>query len=189
MLLDSQNEEPLFEFENKITIMLYSNAYRMYDIRKGRSNGKEWKASVFFVIALALLFVLMTQHFVFSSVPACTIGLIVCLYMITYYLILLPKMAALLGEHIYKSSRLISKPEKIRIYSNGFVKRNAYEKSCGYFSSVSDCIETEKSFVLFGDFDKKILVISKDCLTDEMKSQLSEFFVNQFVRKYRKVKG
>lgn len=189
MLLDSQNEEPLFEFENKVTIMLYSKAYRMYDIRKGRSNGKEWKASVFFVIGLAMLFVLMTQHFVFSSVPVCTIGLIVCLYMITYYLVLLPKMAALLGEHIYKSSRLISKPEKISIYGNGFVKRNDYEKSCGYFSSVSDCIETEKSFVLFGDFDKKILVISKACLTDEMKRNLSEFFVNLFVRKYRKVKG
>lgn len=189
MLLNSQNEEPLFEFENKITIILYSKAYRMYDICKGRSNGKEWKATVFFIIALAMLFILMTQHFIFSSVPVCTIGLIVCLYMITYYLILLPKMASLWGEHIYKSSHLLSKPEKIRIYSNGFIRQNAYEKSCGYFSSVSDCIETEKSFVLFGDFDKKILVISKACLTDEMKEQLSEFFVNQFVRKYRKVKG
>ncbi len=189
MLLDSQKEKPLFEFENKMTIMLYSNAYRLYDIRKGRSNGKEWKASVFFIIDMAMLFVLMTQHFVFSSVPVCTIGLIVCSYMITYYLVLLPRMARRYGEHIYKSSHLLSKPEKIHIYSNGFIRQNAYEKSCGFFSSVSDCIETEKTFILFGDFDKKILVISKECLTDEMKVRLAAFFENQFVRKYRKVRG
>lgn len=188
MLSDNQREKPMFEFDNKITILLYANAYCMYDIRKGRSNGKEWKATVFFVIALIMIFVLMTQHFIFSSVPVCTIGLIVCLYMVTYYLILLPKMARLQGEHIYKSSRLLSKPSKITIYRNGFVMQNAYEKLCGYFSSVLECVETEKSFILFGDFEKKILVISKSCLTDEMKADLSEFFENQFVRKYRKVK-
>lgn len=189
MLLDSQKEKPVFEFENKVNIMLYSRAYRLYDIRKGKSNGKEWKATVFFALALVMLFVLMTQNFVFSNVPVCVIGLIVCLYMITYYLVLLPKMASLMGEHIYKSSRLISKPSKIRIYQNGFVTENEYEKFCGYFSTMSDCIETEKSFVLFGTFDRKILVISKSCLDDDTAANLSEFFQNQFVRKYRKVKG
>ena len=112
----SDAKKPIESFENKITIQNYAEAYRIFNLRHGASSGREWKASVFFVIGLVMLFFILMQNFNLAKVPVAIIVLLICMYMCTHYIYILPKKAKLRGEHIYKSSKLLSKPYQTEIY-------------------------------------------------------------------------
>lgn len=186
----SKNSSMLIEsFENKIKINDYAFAYQLYDARKGASSGKEWKASVFFVIALIMLFMILMENFNLGKVPVASIVLLICMYMCTYYIYLLPKKAKLEGEHIYKSSRLLSKSSKVEIYRDYFVMKNEYEYILRYNIEISDCIETDSSFVLIGGYEHRISVISKKYLTPEQCENISLHFKREMVRQYRQIKS
>lgn len=185
----SKNSKLIESFENKISIKDYALAYQIYDAIKGASSGKEWKASVFFATALVMLFFVMMENFNFAKVPVSAIVLMICMYMCTYYIYLLPKKAKLEGEHIYKSSKLLSKPEKVEIYRDYFVMKNEYGYIRRYYIEISDCIETDGSFVLIGGYERRICVISKKCLTDEQCTKISEHFQREMIKQYRRAKS
>lgn len=185
----SDAKKPIECFKNKITIQNYAEAYRIFDLRHGASSGREWKASVFFVIGLVMLFFVLMQNFNLAKVPVSIIVLLICMYMCTHYLYLLPKRAKLRGEHIYKSSKLLSKPYQTEIYRDYFVMKNDCEYIRKYYAEMSDCIETDDLFVLIGGIEKPISVISKKCLTEEQCSNISELFKKEAVRIYRRTKS
>lgn len=185
----AHNSKPVESFENKISIKDYALAFQLYDARKGASSGKEWKASVFFVIALVMLFILLMENFNFSEVPVVSIVLLICMYMCTYYIYLLPKKAKLNGEHIYKSSKMLSKSRKVEIYRDYFVMENEYEYIRRYYTEISDCFETDDSFVLIGGYEHRINVISKKSLSDEQCEKISEHFKREMIKQYRRTKS
>lgn len=67
-----------------------------------------------------------------------------------------------------------------------FIMKNEYETLKRYYTELSDCIETKNIFLLIGGNEKKIIVISKNCLDDEMTDNLSRFFQKETVRQYRR---
>lgn len=177
------------EFDNKIKISDYSEAYRIYDLRCGLSMGREWKASVFFVLALGALFVMMIENFDLASVPTASIVILISMYMCTHYVYLLPRKAKLKGEHIYKSSGLLSKQKRFKIYRDHFIFKNEYEYLKRYYTELSDCIETDDCFVLIGGTDHKVTVISKSSLEASVIEKLSEHFSHEMIRRYRRAKS
>ncbi len=177
------------EFDNEIKLRDYSEAYRIYDLRCGLSMGREWKASVFFVLALGALFVMMMENFDLGRIPTASIVILISMYMCTHYLYLLPKKAKLKGEHIYRSSRLLSKPKHFKIYRDHFMFRNEYEYLKRYYTELSDCIETDNSFVLIGGTDHRVTVISKSLLNDNVIEKLSEHFSREMIGQYRRAKS
>lgn len=188
-MVSAKNSKPIESFENKITIKDYALACQLYDARKGASYGKEWKASVFFVIGLVMLFFILMENFNIAKVPVAALVLLICMYMCTYYIYLLPKKAKLEGEHIYKSSKLLSKSSKIEIYRDCFVMKNDYEYILRYYIEISDCIETDSSFVLIGSYERPIIVISKKSITEEQCENISKHFKKEMIRQYRRLKS
>lgn len=181
-------KKPIEIKENKISIRDYALAYVICDSRKGASCGKEWKASVFFAIGLLMLFILLMESFRIAKVPVIAIVLLICMYMCTYYIYLLPKKAKLEGEHIYKSSKLLSKKFKVDIYREYFIFENENEYLKRYYSEISDCIETDEIFVLIGGYEHEITVISKKYLDEEKCKKISDFFKSEMMRQYRRTK-
>ena len=183
-----KNNNGIAEFDNQVKIQEYAEAYQLYDLMHGRSHGREWKSSVFFVIALIMFFILSMEHFNLVKVPAATIVLLISSYMCTHYLYLLPRKAKLLGEHIYKSSHLLSKSCHFKIERDNFTLKNDYEYIKKYNTDITDCIETDEMFVLMGGIDKKIVVISKRCLDEQQYEVLSHHFQARMVKQYRRTK-
>lgn len=181
--------ETLISFENKLKIREYAEGCRLYELICGSSKGREWKASVFFFTAMIMLFILMTENFNIAKVPVCAIVLLICMYMCSHYIYMLPRKAKLTGEHVYKSSKLLSKPYRFEIYRNCIVMKNKFEYLKRYYSEINECIETDEIFVLIGGFEHRIIVISKRCITDEQSEKLSEHFRNEMIKHYRRIKS
>ena len=119
---------------NEIPLMMYGNAYMIAHMRRGRLKGKEWKASIFFAIWCCCMFYMALKHYDLISNPV-PVGIsIICLYMMTYYLFILPNRIKLKGEHIYKSSHMLNKTEKVTITRDGYTIENKYE-ACRVFEN------------------------------------------------------
>ena len=183
------NAKPVLSFKNKLRIREYAEGYKLYDIRRGRSAGREIKASLFFFLAMAMLFMLMLENFNIPKLPVCTIVLLICMYMCSYFIYILPNMAKLKGEHIYKSSELISKEYSFEFYKEYFIMKNEYESLKRYYTELSDCIETDDIFLLIGGMEKKVIVISKHCLEKDKCEKLSSFFQKETIRQYRRTRS
>ncbi len=181
--------ETVMRFKNKLKIREYAAGYQLYDLRHGKSKGRVWKSSVFFFIAMAMLFILMMTGFNAAGYPVVTLMLMVCMYMCSYYVYMLPAIAKLKGEHIYKSSRLLSKEYFFEIKKDCFIMKNEHEYLKKYYSGLTDCIETDDIFMLAGGIDNTIIVISKRCLSGEENSELSAFFKREMVKQYRRARG
>ena len=182
-------EKPVLTFRNKLRIREYAEGYRLYDLIRGSSKGREWKASVFFFLGIAMLFMLMMNNFNIPKLPVSTIVLLICMYMCTHYIYMLPKKAKLKGEHIFKSSRLLSKEYTFQIDKEYFIMENEYEKLKRYYTEITDCIETDELFLLIGGIKKQIIVISKRSLNKEENQLLSHHFKREMIRQYRRTKS
>lgn len=181
-------DNKLFDIkENKISFKIYADAYYISEIRHGKIKGKEWKASVFFVLWLLSMFYMSVKGFHLSKNPVPVAICVICLYMMTYYLFLLPKKTRLLGEHIYKSSHLLNKTEHIEIFRDHFVMQSRYEKIIGYWTDMSDCIECRDYFLLISEFNSRLMIIPRESVKEEEWKQISDFFMNTFPSKYRKI--
>ncbi len=175
-------------FKNKLRIREYAEGYRLYDIRRGKSSGREIKASLFFFLGMAMLFMLMLENFNIPKLPVCAIVLLICMYMCCYFIYMLPDMAKLRGEHIYKSSKLLSKEYTFEFYKEFFIMHNDHERLKRYYTELTDSIETDDIFLLIGGMEKKIIVIAKRCLSEDEKRRLSEFLKKETVRQYRRTR-
>ena len=180
---------PVMSFKNKLKIREYSEGYRLFDLRRGSSSGREWKSSVFFFLGLAMLFILMMQRFNIVKLPVCAIVLLISAYMCTHYVYMLPKKAKLKGEHIFKSSKLLSKEYEFEIYKEYFVMKNEYEYLKRYYTDITDCIETDNIFLLIGGIERRITVISKRCLSEKESERLSQYFQKEMIRQYRRTRS
>lgn len=173
---------------NNVPLLMYGNAYVFAEMRRGRLRGREWKATVFFVILLACMFYMSLFKFHMSSNPVPLGICIICLYMVTYYLYILAKKVKLEGEHIYKSSHMLGLDEKITITREGYTLENKYETLSGYWTDMTDCIDSSQFFLLMSEYSKRLIIISKKCLNDEQTEKLSEFFKHTMAIKYRTIK-
>ncbi len=182
-------ENPVLTFQNKLRIREYAEGYRLYDLIRGASKGREWKASVFFFLGIAMLFMLMMNDFNIPKLPVCTIVLLICMYMCTHYIYMLPKKAKLKGEHIFKSSKLLSKEYTFQFNKDYFIMENEFEKLKRYYTEITDCIETDELFLLIGGIEKQIIVISKRSLKEEESQILSHHFKREMIRQYRRTKS
>lgn len=185
----SKSSKLIESFENKISIKDYALAYQLYDARKGSSWGKEWKATVFFILSLVMLFILLMENFNLAKVPVVAIVLLICMYMCTYYIYNLPQKAKLEGEHNYRISKLLSKPFKVEIYRDCLIIKNEYEYLKRYYTEISDCFETDNSFVLIGGMEHNIVVISKKTLDDNQIENISGHFQREMIKQYRRTKS
>lgn len=176
-------------FNNKLKIREYSEGYRIFDLRRGNSRGREWKSTVFFILGISMLFILMINGFNIAGYPVAAIVLLICMYMCSHYLYMLPKKAKLRGEHIYKSSKLLSKEYQFDIYRDYFLMKNEYETLKRYYTDITDCIETDSIYVLIGGYEHRVTVISKRCLSNEQCEKLTELFSREMIKQYRKMRG
>ena len=168
--------------------MMYGNAYMIAHMRRGRLKGKEWKASIFFAIWCCCMFYMALKHYDLISNPV-PVGIsIICLYMMTYYLFILPNRIKLKGEHIYKSSHMLNKTEKVTITRDGYTIENKYEALIGYWTDILDCIETNSYYLMISEYSKRLIIISKKCLDNEQNEKLAEFLKKTMPAKYRKTK-
>ncbi len=184
-----KNSRIITEFDNEVKIDEYAKAYQIYDLMHGKSKGREWKSSFFFILSLIMFFILTAEKFNLSKIPVTAIVLLISMYMCTYYLYLLQKKAKLQGEHIYKSSHLLSKKYHFIINRNFFTVKNEFEYIKRYYTEITDCIETDEIFVLIGGMEHGVNVISKRCLTKEQSELLSEYFKSEMVNEYRRTKS
>lgn len=185
---DKYNSHVMTIENNKIPLLMYGNAYMLSQMRCGKLRGKEWKASVFFVVWLGCMFHMSLNRFNMSSNPV-PLGIsIICLYMMTYYLIILPKRVKLNGEHIYKSSHMLGRTEKILITREGYTLENKYETLSGYWTDMTDCIESSEFFLLISEYSKRLIIISKKCLDEDQMECLGNFLKRTLTVKYRKIK-
>ena len=175
-------------FKNKLKIREYAEGYQIYDVLHGNSKGRVWKSSLFFFMAMAMLFILMMNSFNISAFPVTTLVLLICMYMCSYYIYILPKKAKLRGEHIYKTSRILSKEYSFTVKKECFIIKNDYEYIKKYYSELTDCIEIDDMFLLAGGIENRIIVISKRCLSQDEKIHLSDFLKRETVKKYRRTK-
>ncbi len=188
IMADIYNRHIMTIDNNKIPILMYGKAYMLSHMRRGRLKGKEWKATVFFVVWLMCMFYMSVNRFHMSANPV-PLGIsIICLYMMTYYLFILPKRVMLEGEHIYKSSHMLCRSEKITVTRDGYTLQNKYETLCGYWTDMTDCIETSEYFLLLGEYSKRLIIVSKKSIDDEKTECLRDFFKKTMTVKYRKVK-
>lgn len=187
-MADRYNSHIMTIENNKIPLLMYGKAYTISQMRIGKLRGKEWKATVFFVVWLGCMFYMSLHRFNMSSNPVPLGICIICLYMMTYYLIILPKKIKLKGEHIYKSSHMLGKTEKITITRDEYILENKYETLSGYWTDMTDCIESSEFFLLISEYSKRLIIISKKCLDNEKTKSLSEFFKRTMTVKYRKIK-
>ena len=178
----------VMSFESKLKIREYAEGYRLFDLRRGKSSGRVWKSSVFFAIAIAMMIIIMLNSWDITRVPVACVILLVCIYMCSYYLYMLPKRAKLRGEHIFKSSKLLSKNCKYYIYRDHFIMKSENETLKRYYTELTDCIETDDIFLLIGGFENRVTVISKRYITQSQRQLLSEHFQRETIRQYRRIK-
>lgn len=187
-MADTYNSRVMKIENNRVSLLMYGRAYTISQMRRGMLRGKEWKASVFFVVWLGSMFYMSIHEFSLSTNPV-PLGIsIICLYMMTYYLFILPKRVKLNGEHIYKSSHMLNKPEKITINRDSYVIENKYERLSGYWTDITDCIETSEYFLMMSEYSPRLIIISKKSLDDSQTKELSEFFERTMTVKYRRLK-
>ncbi len=180
--------KPILTFENQLRIGEYAEGYRLYDLRCGNSAGREIKASLFFFLGMAMLFMLMREQFNILKLPVCTIVLLICIYMCCFFIYILPNMAKQRGERIYKSSHLLSEKYTFHVHQDYFIMQNEYESLKRYYTEIHDCIETDTLFLLIGGTEKKLIVIAKRCLEQEQCETLSHFFRKEMVHQYRRTR-
>ena len=181
------NNHCIMSFDNKLKIKEYAEGYRIFDLRCGSSRGREWKSSVFFFLALGMLFILMLNGFDISRIPVAAIVLLICMYMCSYYLYMLPKKAKLRGEHIFKSSKLLRKEYSFDLYKDYFTMKNEYEYTKKYYTELSDCIETDSIFVLIGGIEDRLTVIAKKSMNENDRIELSRIFKREMPDRYRRM--
>ncbi|MBQ9461197.1 MAG: hypothetical protein IJU51_04685 [Clostridia bacterium] len=111
------------EFEQDLTIDDYKYAYRLTELRHGASKGREWKASVFFAVAVGSVWYAVSQRFILSEIimPALLLGISV--YLCVYYLFILPSRTAKKAERIYKTSKYISIVDDKNILTQSDIRR------------------------------------------------------------------
>ncbi len=180
--------DPILLIKNKISEEEYGKGCRIYDLRKGRSAGREWKASVFFALAMLMLFILMRSGFDIIQNPLSPVILGACVFMCIFYIIILPFAAEKKGRDTFRKSSLLCKEYEIRIYRDRLEMKNKNEYLKRYYTEITDCIETNEIFVLIGGIEKNLLVISKNGLQEDEKDQLSRIFRKEMIRQYRKTK-
>ena len=177
-----------FSFKSKLNIKEYADGYRIFDLKRGRSAGREWKSTVFFMISMAMLFFLLMSVMDIGRMPVCAAVFLISAYMCTHYVYILPRKAKLRGEHIYKSSKMLSKEYVFDVYPDYFIMRNKNESIKRYYSDVSDCIETKNIIVIIGGFEKRFIVISKRNIEKNELEKISRYFKNRMVKQYRRIK-
>lgn len=180
--------DPILLIKNKISEEEYGEGCRIYDLRKGRSAGREWKASVFFALAMLMLFILMRSGFDVSSNPLSPLILAACVFMCIFYIIILPAAAEKKGRATFRKSSLLCMEYEIKIFRDRLEMKNKNEYLKRYYTEITDCIETNEIFVLIGGIEKNLLVISKNGLQEDEKDQLSRIFRKEMIRQYRKTK-
>lgn len=174
------------EFDSKLKIQEYSRAYQLYELKYGSSSGRTWKAAVFFVCGLMVLYALGMENFDFGRFPAAAVVLLICMYMVTYYACLVPKKAKLHGEHIYKSSKLLSKPKHFIISRDCFSMQNDYESLKRFYTDITDCIETDTDFILIGGVEHSLTVISKKQISQQQIQDISRHFQREMPKQYKR---
>lgn len=146
------------EFEQDLTIDDYKYAYRLTELRHGASKGREWKASVFFAVAVGSVWYAVSQRFILSEIIMSALLLVISVYLCVYYLFILPSRTAKKAERIYKTSKYISKNKQYKFYRDHFTYKNEYEYQKRYYTEIFDCIETKDIFILAGGLENKLTV-------------------------------
>ncbi len=175
------------EFDGKLKIQEYAYAYQQYGLQYGASSQRGVKAAAFSVAAAMVLYALFMEHFNFERLPAAAVLLLICMYMITYYLYLVPKKIRLHGEHIYKSSRLLSKPKHFQIYRDFFEMHSEYESLKRFYTDISDCIETDADYILIGGTEHRVTVIPKKTMSEQQKQDVTRHFRQEMPKQYKRM--
>ena len=173
------------EFDCQIKDTDYAEAYRIYDIRRGRSKGREWKPSIFFAGVIVVLCIFMMVHLSVPDYVFFGIVMLLCIYGCVYYVYWLSNRAAHRGMEIFESSHLLHETIHCHFYRDYYEITNKYEFIRRYYTEITDCIETPELFVLIGGLDNKLTVIAKAELTDEQKNALSKHFSREMIKQYR----
>lgn len=183
-----KNVDAEMTFKSRLKIRDYAEGYRLFDLKRGKSAGREWKSTIFFMISMLMLFLLLMSKFNLAKMPVCAIIMLISAYMCTYYVYILPRKAKLMGEHIYKNSKLLSKKYEFEVYGDYFIMKNQYESLKRYYSEITDCMETNDIFVLVGGIEKRLIVIAKRELTENQKEKISKLFHQHMIKQYRRIK-
>ena len=134
-------KKSIVSFIAKTGIREYSEGYKLYEMRRGFGAGREIKASLFFFLAMGMLFILMTEGFDITRLPVCAVILLICMHMCIYYIFMMPGKAKHIGEHIYKSSEMIGKTYSYDFCREYFVMKNKYH----YLKRYYDALEIDHS--------------------------------------------
>ncbi len=177
------------EFQQAASFDDYKNAYMLYDLRHGSSKGREWKASVFFVLAVGAVWYASVQHFRLNELIMPALVLVISVYMCVYYLFIVPSRSANRAERIYKSSWYISREKQYKFYRDNFTYKNEYEYQKRYYTEIYDCIETKDTFILIGGLENSLTVIDKRQLDPKQREALSSHFRSEMIRQYRNTEG
>lgn len=185
---EKYNKDIMTIENNKVPLMMYGSAYMISQMCRGRLKGRRWKASIFFAVWCGCMLYIGMKHYDLVSNPVPTGISLICLYMMTYYLFILPNRIKLKGEHIYKSSHMLNKSERVTIKRDGYTIQNKYETLIGYWTDILDCIETDKCYIMTSEYSKRLIIISKACLDGKQNEMLAAFLKRTLPSKYRKTK-
>lgn len=185
----ASEKKSILSFSAKNGIREYSEGYKLYEMRRGFGAGREIKATLFFFLAMGMLFILMLKDFDIARLPVCAVILLVCMHMCSYYIFIMPKKAKLMGEHIYKSSRLIGRTYSYEFSKEYFVMKNKYQCLKRYYTELSDSFETDDLFVLIGGIENKLIVIPKSCMESRDAEKLSGILRKETIKQYRRLKS
>ena len=95
--MDMSGPGKLVCFSAGLDIKEYAEGYRLFELRRGTGTGREIKASLFFFLAMGMLFMLMLESFNIVKLPVCAIIFLICMYIswkimaAVLFLIYLPK--------------------------------------------------------------------------------------------------
>ncbi len=183
--------EALLQFRSKLRIREFSEGYTLYKTltRRGASKVRWIKAVFFSVLGIGMIVMLAGVRFHFEQLPVCTVVLLICMQMGTYYFVLVPRQEKLRGEHLYKSSRLLSKECEMTWYPDHFTVINAFEKLNRSYREITDCLESEQIILLSGGEGKKAVMIAKKCLSPEQYDCLVGILKEKCGRQYRVLPG
>ncbi len=186
--MDMSGPGKLVCFSAGLDIKEYAEGYRLFELRRGTGTGREIKASLFFFLAMGMLFMLMLESFNIVKLPVCAIIFLICMYMCGYYIFFLPKRARQRGERIYESSGFLSLEYRYEFYREYFVMKNKNHIIKRYFTELSDCIETDEIFLLIGTNENRVTVIQKSFLDKETAEKLSFLLSKKTIKQYRDIR-
>lgn len=187
--MTASEKKSIVSFIAKTGIREYSEGYKLYEMRRGFGAGREIKASLFFFLAMGMLFILMTEGFDITRLPVCAVILLICMHMCIYYIFMMPGKAKHIGEHIYKSSEMIGKTYSYDFCREYFVMKNKYHYLKRYYTELNDSIETDEFFVLTGGVENNPVVISKDSMNENDAEKLSGLLRKETIKQFRRLKS